>query len=110
MTARRFVAPPSLLCSPRSSLTASFYPEIDAVLKQLKSCARRLQAALSTHRAELQVLERLYYKGKNQHRTALFWQRVAEMRRYGDRLEGMNIYDLVERLRLSFWGDAFLQK
>ena len=33
------------------------------------------------------MLERLYYKGKNQHRTALFWQRVAEMRKFGERVD-----------------------
>ncbi|OBZ75238.1 hypothetical protein A0H81_04390 [Grifola frondosa] len=106
MPPRRHVSQPSISCSSRSSLDSSNYPSIDAVLKQLKTCSRRLQTALACHRNELQVLERLYYKGKNQHRTALFWQRVAEIRRYGDRVECMAMQEVVESLRLSFWGDA----
>ncbi|KAL7283334.1 hypothetical protein ACG7TL_002763 [Trametes sanguinea] len=102
---RRHVKPPTLVCTPRASVDATNTPAIDSVLKQLKACSRRLQTALSTHRTELQVLERLYYKGKNQHRTALFWQRVAEMRRLGGRVDEMHIDDVVESLRLAFWGD-----
>ncbi|KAI8998704.1 hypothetical protein BD414DRAFT_475826 [Trametes punicea] len=102
---RRHVRPPSLECTPRASFDAGITSTIDAALKQLKACSRRLQAALTSHRTELQVLERLYYKGKNQHRTALFWQRVAEMRRFGERVDEMHIGDVVESLRLAFWGD-----
>ncbi|EIW60456.1 uncharacterized protein TRAVEDRAFT_165252, partial [Trametes versicolor FP-101664 SS1] len=102
---RRHLAPPPLVCSPRASIDPVDTPEIDGVLKQLKACSRRLQAALACHRTELQVLERLYYKGKNQHRTALFWQRVAEMRKLGERVDEMNMDDAVESLRLAFWGD-----
>lgn len=102
---RRHLAPPPLVCSPRASLDAANTPVVDAVLKQLKACSRRLQAALASHRTELQVLERLYYKGKNQHRTALFWQRVAEMRKLGGRVDEMHMDDTVESLRLAFWGD-----
>ena len=105
MAARRLVSPPSANYSPRSSLDATQCTAVDALLKQLKACSRRLQAALTSHRTELQVLERLYYKGKNQHRTALFWQRVAEMRKLGGRLDEMHIDDIVESLRLSFWGE-----
>ena len=87
-------------------MNASQCSTVDALLKQLKSCTKRLQAALASHRTEIQVLERLYYKGKNQHHTALFWQRVAEMRKFGGRLDEMQIDDVVESLRLSFWGEA----
>ncbi|KAI0807095.1 hypothetical protein C8Q74DRAFT_1362639 [Fomes fomentarius] len=105
MVPRRHVLPPSLVCSPRTSLQTEKRPAVDAVLKQLRACSRRLQAVLSSCRTELQVLERLYYKGKNQHRTALFWQRVAEMRKLGERVDEMHIDDVVESLRLSFWGE-----
>ena len=106
MPPRRHVPSPHLRCTPRSALEASNHPAIDTVLKQLKTCSRRLQAALASHRTELQILERLYYKGKNQHRTALFWQRVAEMRKLGERLDEMHMDDVVESMRLSFWGDS----
>ncbi|KAI0362012.1 hypothetical protein OH77DRAFT_1441157 [Trametes cingulata] len=102
---RRHVPPPPLACSPRASIDTGLSPTIDAALKQLKACSRRLQAALACHRTELQVLERLYYKGKNQHRTALFWQRVAEMRKLGGRVDEMHMDDVVESLRLAFWGE-----
>ncbi|KAI0082715.1 hypothetical protein K474DRAFT_1670903 [Panus rudis PR-1116 ss-1] len=90
--------------SPRSLLEPSQCVSLDAVLKDLKTCTRRLQAAASSQQTELQVLRRLYYKGNNQHRTALFWRRVAEIRRYGNRLETLNIPSAIEALRLSFWG------
>ncbi|TBU50694.1 hypothetical protein BD309DRAFT_995798 [Dichomitus squalens] len=105
MPPRRHVPSPSPKCFPRYALEPGLHPAVDAVLKQLKACSRRLQAALVSHRTELQVLERLYYKGKNQHRTALFWQRVAEMRKLGERLDEMHMDDVVESLRLSYWGE-----
>ncbi|KAH9951346.1 hypothetical protein B0H21DRAFT_278183 [Amylocystis lapponica] len=109
MMAQRTAAPPQPSYSPRAAADSAARPQLDAVLKQLKSCTRRLRAALESHRTELRVLERLYYKGKNQHRTALFWRRVVEMRRYGGRLEGMNVHTLVEDLRLAFWGDPSMR-
>ncbi|KAF9805501.1 hypothetical protein IEO21_09014 [Rhodonia placenta] len=108
MAARRHQVPPPLSCSPRSALDSASHQDVDSILKQFRSCTRRLQIALSSHRLELQVLERLYYKGKNQHRTALFWRRVVEIRRYGDRLQKMDAFNLVENIRLSFWGDTTL--
>ncbi|CCL99125.1 uncharacterized protein FIBRA_01139 [Fibroporia radiculosa] len=109
MVPRRFADPPPLSFALRSSLPSATHPSVDSTLKQLKLCTRRLEAAFASHRGELQVLERLYYKGKNQHRTAIFWRRVVEMRRYGDRLEGMAMFDLVDRLRCAFWGDLAQQ-
>jgi len=58
------------------------------------------------HTNESQVLERLYYKGRNQHRGALFWRRVVEVRRYSGRLEGIRIDNVVEILRHSFFGEG----
>ncbi|OJT06068.1 hypothetical protein TRAPUB_3003 [Trametes pubescens] len=102
---RRHLAPPPLVCCLRATIDSANTPIIDGVLKQLKACSRRLQTALACHHTELQILERLYYKGKNQHRTALFWQRVAEMRKLGERVDEMHMDDAVESLRLAFWGD-----
>lgn len=104
MAARRAfnISPPNI--SPRNSMDPSNHPAVDSVLKDLKQCARRLQAALASQHVELQVLEMLYYKGNNQHRTALFWRRVSDMRRFGRRLEGANLHALVDGVRMSFWG------
>ncbi|GJE87206.1 hypothetical protein PsYK624_032890 [Phanerochaete sordida] len=100
---------PSPVCMPRASLDAAQQAGIDRVLKDLKSCTRKLQAAFASYHVELQVLERLYYKGNNQHRHALFWRRVADVRRFGKRLESVQIHENIETLRLAFWGDASQQ-
>ena len=105
MTPRRYVPPPPLRCLQRSLLDPGNGSVMDAVLKQLKACSRRLQAALDSHRTELQILERLYYKGKNQHRTALFWQRIAGLRKFGERVDEMHMDGVVESVRLWFWGE-----
>ncbi|KAF7363403.1 DUF4477 domain-containing protein [Mycena sanguinolenta] len=107
--ARRCRQPPRLSRSPKNSLDATLHSEIDASLKQLKSCARSLQPVLSTFTDELQILHRIHYKGKNQHRSALFWRRVAEMRRYGDRLEELSLLSLVDSLRYSFFAEESQQ-
>jgi trans-aconitate methyltransferase len=107
---RRSRLPPSLSRAAKSSLDATLHPHIDSALKQLKSCARSLQLVLSTFSDELQILHRLYYKGKNQHRPALFWRRVTEMRRYADRVEELSLLSLVDSLRYSFFGEEAQQK
>jgi hypothetical protein len=94
---------------PRSEFAGS-PSAIDTVLKTLKTSSRQLQTSIAAFRDEMQILERLYYKGKNQHRTALFWRRVCEVRRYGDRINRADLVDLVEGFRRSFWGPAALQK
>jgi len=107
--ARRSRQPPTSSRSAKNSLDATLHPQIDAALKQLKSCARSLQPILSTFSDELQILHRIYYKGKNQHRLALFWRRVAEMRRYGDRVEELSLSSLVDSLRYSFFAEESQQ-
>lgn len=106
MTAPRRVDLLFPACSLRNALTNAQQGNIDSVLKDLKTCARGLQAAFASHQVELQVLEKLYYKGNNQHRTALFWRRVADVRRYGKRLEDLKVHEHLESVRLSFWGEA----
>jgi len=105
MTSRHRVSP-SVFCSPRALLDQTSYAFVDSALKDLKNYSRRLKIVLAAHGDELQILERLYYKGKNQHRSGLFWHRAAEIRRYGGRLDGMHISDVVDVLRFSFFGEA----
>ncbi|KAH8106699.1 hypothetical protein BXZ70DRAFT_914718 [Cristinia sonorae] len=88
---------------PRSNLAQEHCTVVDKVLKDLKSCTRRLHAALLSQHTELRILDQLYYKGNNQHRTALFWNRIEEVRRFGKRVEKLEVYDTVESLRVSFW-------
>ncbi|EGN93226.1 hypothetical protein SERLA73DRAFT_16640, partial [Serpula lacrymans var. lacrymans S7.3] len=83
---------------------------VDASLKDLKTCSRRLQTVSAIVGDELKILERLYYKGKNQHRSALFWKRVVEIRRYGRRLSEASLWETLELFRCSFFGANSFQK
>ena len=94
---------------PRSELITS-HSSIDSALKALKSSSKQLQATLSTFHDEMRILERLYYKGKNQHRSALFWRRVCELRRFGERIKRTQMEVLVEQTRRSFWGPLDQQR
>ncbi|KAI0277205.1 hypothetical protein BGY98DRAFT_643847, partial [Russula aff. rugulosa BPL654] len=63
-----------------------------------------LSALFAQHATELAVLERIYYLNNNQHRPALFWQRIVEARRYSRRLRSLDVPSLVDGLRRSFYG------
>ncbi|KAF8557794.1 hypothetical protein OG21DRAFT_1434695 [Imleria badia] len=89
---------------PRNAIDHAHHKEIDAILKDLRVSSRRLKTALDSFNDELRILERLYYKCKNQHRTALFFKRVSELRRYGRRLSEMDVPERVDLLRASFVG------
>ncbi|KIY50903.1 hypothetical protein FISHEDRAFT_38374 [Fistulina hepatica ATCC 64428] len=88
----------------RASLPASAYSVIDSLLRDLKTSCRQLQSDLDLFHHELRLLERVYYKGKNQHRPALFWKRVHEVRRYAQRLDEMGLSALLDAMRYSFYG------
>ncbi|THV07507.1 hypothetical protein K435DRAFT_259813 [Dendrothele bispora CBS 962.96] len=90
----------------RSALSPSKFSAVDAALKDLKLLSRRLHKALSLQQTESQVLERLYYKSKNQHHSALFWRRVCEMRRFAKRLLEFDVTGVVDGLRATFFRDA----
>jgi hypothetical protein len=101
---------PRLVHNLRSSLELSNCIFIDGALKDLKAASRRLRSACAALQDESRVLERLYYKGKNQHRSALFWRHVSEVRRYYRRLEELRLTRVVEDLRGSFFGDLAVHK
>ncbi|KAH9989054.1 hypothetical protein BJV74DRAFT_838583 [Russula compacta] len=90
----------------RASLDSSKYASVNAFLKSLKLHTRTLSALFAQHTTELAVLERLYYINNNQHRPALFWQRIVEARRYSRRLRSLDVLLLVDGLRRSFHGDT----
>lgn len=96
--------PPVVTCLPRSSVQVHLHKDVDILLKELKSCVRRLLTAMGSYTNEMRVLERLYYKNKNQHRTSLFFKRVSEIRRYGNRLVELKLPERIELLRASFFG------
>jgi nucleolus and neural progenitor protein len=88
----------------RSSIESVHHTSIDLFLKELRHVSRRATAFSTPYHNELQLLERIYYKGKNQHRSALFWRKVLEIRRLGIRINEMNFFGFVEDLRYAFYG------
>lgn len=95
---------PAITCLPRSSVSIHLQKDVDVLLKELKPCMRHLRATLGSYTDELRMLERLYYKNANQHRTALFFKRILETRRYGQRLIALGISEHVDCLYASFFG------
>ncbi|KAJ3867202.1 hypothetical protein EV359DRAFT_3415, partial [Lentinula novae-zelandiae] len=77
---------------------------VDSVLKDLKLSFRRLSTMTTVLADETQVLDRLHYKNKNQHRSSLFSRRINELRRYSHRTEDFQTCSLVNDLRQSFFG------
>ncbi|KAF5391441.1 hypothetical protein D9757_001919 [Collybiopsis confluens] len=90
----------------RSSLDKAHTSNVDSVLKDLKLISRRLTLLCWTLIDETRILDRLHYKNKNQHRSALFARRVSELRRYSHRVEDFDICGFVDELRRSFFGQA----
>lgn len=112
ITAKVASCGPNLMMAPahaplaRASLDSSKHSFINVFLKSLKLHTRTLSALFAQHATELAVLERIYYINNNQHRPALFWQRVVEARRYSRRLRSLDVPSLVDGLRRSFYGDV----
>ncbi|KAI6106424.1 hypothetical protein EDD16DRAFT_1487557 [Pisolithus croceorrhizus] len=104
MRVERVRPTPAITCLPRSSVSIHLQKDVDVLLKELKPCMRHLRATLGSYTDELRTLERLYYKNANQHRTALFFKRILETRRYGQRLVALNISEHVDCLYASFFG------
>jgi hypothetical protein len=102
--------PPSVKFTPRAALGSQIHFTIDGVLKELKTASRELQKIFSSFRLELELLDRLFYKNRNQHRSALFWRKVAEMRRFGHKLDNHKPDGLAEDSRRWFWGPLDQQK
>jgi len=90
--------------SPRSSIPQEKQSDVDVILKGLKTCSTRLRASMSSFADEFHLLERVYYKSKNQHLSSIFFKRVSDVRRYGYRLSGLQLPELVAELRAAFFG------
>ena len=86
------------------SMDVSQCSKIDTCLKNLKLLNRQLHTLAITHATELQILQRLYYKNKNQHRGSLFWRKVIEIRRYSERIEQHKSHILIDDFRCTFYG------
>ncbi|KAJ3998192.1 hypothetical protein F5050DRAFT_1567687 [Lentinula boryana] len=108
MNARRTSLTPSL--SERGFLPRNRHATVDSVLKDLKLYSRRLSTMTTALAEETQILDRLYYKNKNQHRASLFIRRLNELRRYSRRTEEFQICNFVNDLRQSFFGPRGLPR
>lgn len=91
---------------PRNSLGMNHHSTIDSCLKTLRTTVRNVSALEEGLAEEAQLLERLYYKSKNQHRSALFWRHVCEIRRISGRMMTLDkkgkVGRCLETLRSSF--------
>jgi hypothetical protein len=103
MTAARNPKKPKLISVDRSEVPQDQIHAIDSTLKQLRGFAQQLKPLEECFQDELRVLERLYYKGVNQHRSALFWRRIEEVRKLGRRFAELRVTALVDNLRYAFY-------
>lgn len=94
--------PPSALFL-KTSIDPLACAHVDLALKRLKLVSRRLSTALTAFQEESRLLERLFYKGKNQHRISLFWRNVEEIRRLCGRLMGVDFTTSVAQIRHAFY-------
>ncbi|KAK0210710.1 hypothetical protein DFS33DRAFT_1378698 [Desarmillaria ectypa] len=99
----RLYRPPPTNQRPRGTLDEALHFSVDSALKNLKKCRNQFKTILAIYQDEHCILERLYYKGKNQHRSALFWKRVAETRRYCSRLNELDLVKLIDDMQQSFF-------
>lgn len=82
-------------------------PSIGHLLKSLKSGYKNVRLSQNQLLAEMHILERVYYKGKNQHGLALFWRSVVSIRRIASRIHEANIPGLLEILASMFHEESF---
>jgi hypothetical protein len=94
--------------TPRADLSPAVYSTVDAALKQLQIAAKRTKRLVATLAEEQAVLDRLYYKGNNQHRAALFWRRVADLRRNTRRVIDIPVHERITTLAHAFHVDGFV--
>lgn len=99
----RFMAATTASVVQRSALDHTLISLVDDALKVLRTTSRRLARAFSAHATEARILSRLYYKGNNQHRNAMFWRRVLECKRVIERIERLGPNDIIEPLRETFY-------
>ncbi|KAG9125940.1 hypothetical protein FRC07_005518 [Ceratobasidium sp. 392] len=104
MAQRRFHFVASDSYRPRSNADI---PSIGHLLKILKTNSKNVRSGQKQLLAEIHLLERVYYKGKNQHGLSLFWRSVVSARRMASRIYEVNIPRLLEILAGMFHEEAF---
>ncbi|KEP53298.1 hypothetical protein V565_032940 [Rhizoctonia solani 123E] len=104
MPPRRFRLLASADFKPRDNLDI---PAVTQLLKQLKSAHKNGRASQKLLFTEMHLLERVYYKGKNQHGLSLFWKSAVSVRRVSARIHEANLPGLLEVLGGMFHEEPF---
>ncbi|KAH7340948.1 hypothetical protein B0J17DRAFT_766864 [Rhizoctonia solani] len=104
MPQRRFRIVASADYRPRDNLDI---PAVTRLLKQLKSGHKNARSSQKLLFTEMHILERVYYKGKNQHGLSLFWRSVVSVRRISKRIYETNLPGLLEILGGMFHEEPF---
>ncbi|KAG8759988.1 hypothetical protein FRC14_004430 [Serendipita sp. 396] len=104
---RRFHLPETRQ-KPRNELESTKIPAIDAFLKALRPYSRRVSNLVHSHANEVQVLQKIVYKSKNQHKNAVFWRGVVELRRFACRIEEASLFQLIDASRNAFYSHVLV--
>jgi hypothetical protein len=104
MPPRQFRLAVSENYKPRNNLDV---PTINRLLKELKFGHKNVRSSQKQLFTEMHLLERVYYKGKNQHGLSLFWRSVASVRRMAARVYETNLPRLLEILGSMFHEEPF---
>jgi hypothetical protein len=101
--------PPSAL-SQKGTINPLLQGHVDLALKRLKLISRRLLMTLTAFEEESRILDRLFYKGKNQHRTSMFWRHAEEMQMLCRRIHVIDLWARVNQLRHLFYNSTNYRK
>ncbi|CAG8500559.1 5283_t:CDS:2 [Acaulospora morrowiae] len=100
----RYLMKPPIIYHPKSILFSSTirHQEHYENFNQLSTFALYFQR--NELWEELHFLERLYYKNKNQHKRAIYFRKIEEVRRIVHRFKEMEIGDLLSEFVKLFYG------
>ncbi|TFK29900.1 hypothetical protein FA15DRAFT_752043 [Coprinopsis marcescibilis] len=96
----------ALIGEPRSKLAPSLHANVDVFLKNAKQSHRRFQSVVAALQNEGQILERLYYKGNNQHRLTLFWRKVSDIRKFSRQVKQLDPLETISTFYQCFFGSS----
>jgi hypothetical protein len=104
-TPQRCWTPPQANPNPKNILQPQWIVAVDACLKSLRKTRRSISATLACYSTETEILNTVYYKSKNQHKNALFWRNVAQLRRFAVRIEQVGLAGVLDTTRAAFYSN-----
>jgi hypothetical protein len=90
---------------PKDTLQGHSIAAVDVCLKSLRKTRRSISATLACYSTETEILKTVYYKSKNQHKNALFWRNIAELRRFAVRIEEAGLAGILDTTRAAFYSN-----